>query len=156
MAAELSLAGFGEFLAEKPVPGPLIRSTEGKVTTHMPLTPNATYVALHAAFDEAYRLANGVAKAHWRPNGVGVAAEHWHDRDPELDLMGLAAPLWGHHSNRRLADTVARQTREETGATEQDIDIIFGWLENFYSAKMQMHYESKFDREKRKVVTMMV
>ena len=51
---------------------------------------------------------------------------------------------------------MARQTREETGATEQDIDIIFGWLENFYSAKMQMHYESKFDREKRKAVTMMV
>ena len=85
-----------------------------------------------------------------------MAAEHWHDRDPELDLMGLAAPLWGHHSNRRLADTVARQTMDETGATEQDIDIIFGWLENFYSSKMQMHYESTFVRERRKVVTMMV
>ena len=44
----------------------------------------------------------------------------------------------------------------DKGATETDIDIIFGWLENFYSAKMQMHYESKFDREKRKVVTMMI
>ena len=44
----------------------------------------------------------------------------------------------------------------DPGATEQDIDIIFGWMENFYSAKMQMHYESKFDREQRKVVTMMV
>ena len=95
-------------------------------------------------------------KEHWRPNGEGVAAEHWHDRDPELDLMGLAVPRGGHHSNRRLADTVARQTREETGVTEQDIDIIFGWLENYYSSKMQMHYESKFDREKRKAVTMMV
>ena len=122
----------------------------------MPLTPNATYTAMHKAMDEAYRLANGVPKEHWRPNGEGVAAEHWHDRDPELDLMGLAVPRWGHHSNRRLADTVARQTREETGVTEQDIDIIFGWLENYYSSKMQMHYESKFDREKRKAVTMMV
>ena len=153
--AELVLAGFGELLGAH-VPGPLIRATEGSVTTHMPLTPNATYAALHATFDEAYRLANGVAVSHWRTNGEGVAAEHWHDRDPELDLMGLAAPRWGHHSNRRLADTVARQTRKETGATEQDIDIIFGWMENFYSAKMQMHYESKFDREQRKVVTMMV
>ena len=43
---------------------------------------------------EAYRLANGVAKEHWRPNGEGVADEHWNDRDPELDLMGLAAPRW--------------------------------------------------------------
>ena len=63
---------------------------------------------------------------------------------------------WGHHSNRRCADTVARQTRGETGAEESDIDIVFGWMENFYSSKMQMHYESKFDREKRKVVTMMI
>jgi len=41
----------------------------------------------------------------------------------------------------------------ETGATEQDIDLVFGWIEAFYSAKMQVHYESKFDRERRKNVT---
>ena len=156
VSSELMLAGFGEHLGPRPVPGPLIRATEGHLTTHMPLTPNATYAALHAALDEAYRLANGVPRAHWHPNGVGVAAAHWHDRDPELDLAGAAAPLWGHHSQRRCADTVARQTRAETGAEESDIDIVFGWLEAFYSKKMQMHYESSFDREKRKCVTMMI
>ena len=41
----------------------------------------------------------------------------------------------------------------ETGATEQDIDLTFGWLEAMYSQKMQIHYESKFVREKRKAVT---
>ena len=40
-----------------------------------------------------------------------------------------------------------------TGATEQDIDIVFGWLEAFYSAKMQLHYQSRFTREKRSAVT---
>ena len=55
-----------------------------------------------------------------------------------------------------MADTVARQTMSTTGASEQDIDLIFGWNERLYSQKMQVHYESKFDREKRKVVTRMV
>ena len=75
--------------------------------------------------------------------------------DPELDLMGLSEPLWGHHSFRRFADTVARQTRHLTGASEQDIDMYFGWMEAFYSAKMQLHYESTFVRERRTAVTRM-
>ena len=66
---------------------------------------------------------------------------------------GGTKPLWGHHSNRRCSDTVARQTMAETGASEQDIDLVFGWMEAMYSARMQLHYESKFDREKRKAVT---
>ena len=41
----------------------------------------------------------------------------------------------------------------QTGATEQDIDITFGWQESFYSAKMQNHYESRFTRERRTCVT---
>ena len=77
-------------------------------------------------------------------------------QDPELDLQGLAKPLWGHHSFRGFADTVARQTMSETGATEQDIDLTFGWQEAMYSAKMQVHYESKFVREKRKAVTRLI
>ena len=101
----------------------------------MPLKPQSTYDALHKAMDAAYDEA--------RRDG----------RDPEIDLNGLAKPQWGHHSWRRLADTVARQTMAETGATEQDIDLTFGWQEALYSAKMQVHYESRFDREKRKNVT---
>ena len=85
--------------------------------------------------DEAHRLAN------------------LETPDPELDLQGLPKPLWAHHSNRRLSDTVARQTMAETGASEQDIDLVFGWQEAMHSARMQLHYESKFDREKRKAVT---
>ena len=41
----------------------------------------------------------------------------------------------------------------ETSASEQDIDLVFGWQEAMHSARMQLHYESKFDREKRKAVT---
>ena len=48
---------------------------------------------------------------------------------------------------------LARQTRALTGATEQDIDMIFGWLEAMYSHKMQLHYESRFDRTRRSMVT---
>ena len=138
VAAELEKAGFGDFLSI--VPGPLIRATSrnGTLHTHMPLTPQSTYDALHALLDEAHKLAN------------------LESPDPELDLQGLDKPRWGHHSFRRMADTVARQSMSATGASEQDIDLIFGWNERLYSQKMQVHYESKFDREKRKVVTRMV
>ena len=88
--------------------------------------------------DKAYELANATSA------------------DPELDLQGLAEPKWGHHSMRRGADTIARETRHITGATEQDIDIIFGWNENLYSKNMQTHYESNFTRERRSVVTSMI
>ena len=54
------------------------------------------------------------------------------------------------------ADTVARQTMHLTGATERDIDIIFGWNEALYHAIMQLHYESNLQREKRSMVTSMI
>ena len=132
---ELDRAGFGSDRV-KIVPGPLIRATigGGKEASHMPLDPKSTYNSLHELLDEAHRLANRSSP------------------DPELDCPG-GEPLWGHHSFRRFADTVARQTMAETGATEQDIDLTFGWLEAMDSQKMQIHYESKFVREKRKAVT---
>ena len=40
-----------------------------------------------------------------------------------------------------------------TGASEQDIDSIFGWLEAYYSHKMQMYYASRFKRTVRCCVT---
>ena len=139
VAAELTRAGFGSLISI--VPGPLMRATHGKGLghSHMPLSPQSTYDVIHTMFDEAFQLAN--------PAG---------DRDPELDLQGLASPLWGHHSLRRFADTCARQTREQTGATEQDIDLTFGWMEAFHSAKMQVHYESRFTRDRRCCVTRLV
>ena len=71
-----------------------------------------------------------------------------------LTCKGLISkPLWGNHSFRRFADTVARQTMAKTGASEQDIDLYFGWMERFYQAKMQIHYESRFTRTRRSAVT---
>lgn len=91
MARELEERGLGGFISI--VEGPLLRSTDGHSWSHMPLDPSTTYGTLHKIFDEAYVLAN--------PEG---------DPDPWLDLQGLDSPLWGHHSLRRCADTVARAT----------------------------------------------
>jgi len=132
---ELTRAGLGQFASV--VPGPLLRATDGHYLSHMPLDPSSTYGKLHEIMDEAYELSN--------PTG---------DPDPWLDLQGLETPLWGHHSWRRLADTVARASMAKTGVTEQDIDIVFGWQENMYSQRMQYHYETRFNREKRYRVTM--
>ena len=44
----------------------------------------------------------------------------------------------------------------ETGATEIDIDMIFGWLEAMYSHRMQLRYESNFTRTRRARVTSML
>lgn len=139
---ELERAGFTEGAGILSViPGPLMRATHGATlgAAHMPLSTQSTYESLHALME----------RAHLEANPAG-------DPDPELDLQGLSEPLWGHHSFRRFADTVARQTMEETGASEQDIDIVFGWMEAFYSAKMQMHYETKLIREKRSAVTRLI
>lgn len=113
-----------------------MRATHGTLLglTHMPLSVSVTYAPLHQYFDKAYAIANADSP------------------DPELDLQGLEAPKFGHHSDRRGADTVARQTRAQTGATTQDIAIIFGWKEAMYSKDMQCHYESSFDRERRCLV----
>ena len=136
---ELTRAGFGQFTSLQP--GPLIRATHGdSLIAHMPLQASSTYDSLHKLLDEAYE------RTMADPS----------DPDPEIDLQGREAPQWGHHSFRRFADTVARTTRGETGATEQDIDIIFGWLEAMYSHKMQLHYETKFLRELRCCVTRLV
>ena len=82
------------------------------------------------------------------------------EKDPsrtELDLQGLKTPLWGSHSLRRGADRVARAHMEETGVTESDIDILFGWREKYYSQLMQVHYAglARADRVKKAKVTSM-
>ena len=120
--------------------GPLIRATSGSNLTHMPLSTDSTYKLLHGVMDDAYRMANS------RESGP----------DPELDLMGALEPHWTHHSWRRFADKVARETREETGVSDTDIDLFFGWMEAFYRKKMQLHYAGRTDRVKRSRVTMMI
>eukprot|EP00310_Coccolithus_braarudii_P010010 CAMPEP_0183371654 /NCGR_PEP_ID=MMETSP0164_2-20130417/106067_1 /TAXON_ID=221442 /ORGANISM="Coccolithus pelagicus ssp braarudi, Strain PLY182g" /LENGTH=87 /DNA_ID=CAMNT_0025548241 /DNA_START=386 /DNA_END=649 /DNA_ORIENTATION=+ len=87
----------------------------------MPIVPGSTYEILHDMMDEAFGEANRISQ------------------NPELDLQGFDKPIWGHHSFRRFGDTVARQTMTSTGSTEKDIDLLFGWMEAFYSAKMQDH-----------------
>ena len=142
VSLELTRAGFGEQGEGKPgflsvVAGPLLRATDGHRLSHMPVDPSTTYTSLHKMFDDAYLLAN----------------QHG-DPDPWLDLQGLDEPLWGHHSLRRGADTVARASMEKTGVKEDDIDLTFGWQEKMYSQKMQYHYATRFNREKRYRVTM--
>ena len=132
-------SGFGGKDRLRVLPGPLFRSTHGAGDfTHMPLTTSSAYEPLHEYFDKAHALANAVTP------------------DYELDLCGLQAPQWGHHSARRCADTVARHTMSETGATVKDIDIIFGWNQSMYNKDMQNHYESSFDRQRRCMVTSMM
>ena len=105
----------------------------------MPIQPGSTYTVLHDVCDASHRATHSAQ-----------------DPDQELDLRGRESPLWGHHSWRRAADTFACQMMAETGATEADIDIVFGWQEAFYNQKMQRHYESTFDRIKRAAVTSMI
>ena len=141
VSREMHLAGFGEWFSI--APGPLMRATHAKMLglahkAHMPLQPSTTYDLLHECLPRAYEL----------PNADGP--------DPELDLRGLAAPLWGHHSVRRGADTKARHTMHITGATERDIDMLFGWNEHLYKAMMQLHYESNLQRDGRSKVTSMM
>ena len=139
VAKELTQAGFEPWLSFQP--GPFMRATHGKALgwSHMPIQPGSTYGALHDICDAAHS-----------------ATHTARDPDPELDLRGRESPLWGHHSWRRAADTFARQSMAETGVTEADIDLIFGWQEAFYSQKMQRHYESHFDRIRRAAVTSMI
>ena len=134
---ELAQAGFTKWLSV--VPGPLLRASHGKALgfTHMPIVAGSTYDTLHLAMDDSFRAANLTSQ------------------DPELDLQGWPGPAWGHHSFRRFGDTVARETMGLTGATEKDIDLIFGWNEAFYHAKMQDHYECVFTRSRRCQVTSM-
>ena len=132
---ELDRAGFGGKATV--VPGPLMRATHGERLglAHMPLQPGSTYQVLHDSLDQAYICANKETP------------------DPELNLDGRERPKWGHHSFRRGALTCARNSRDETGATDQEIDIVFGWNEAMYSAKMQLHYDSDFDFLRRAAVT---
>ena len=117
------------------VEGPLLLATTGgsygKIKT-MPLQSTSVFRATKEALTAAWRAANA------DPN----------DPDPELDLAGRTEPKWTSHSLRRLADTVARRFREETGTTEDEIDMYFGWHERVLLRAMQVHYATLAIRER--------
>ena len=131
---ELAMAGFEGLDRVSLVPGPFLRSTDaaGRCVSHMPIVPQSlgeTIVML--------------SKAH----------ELTKDGDKDLNLEGRDFAVWGHHSDRRLADTQSRRDRSKTGATEEEIDLNFGWNEAMHGAKMQNYYEQSFTRERRCALT---
>ena len=48
-----------------------------------------------------------------------------------------------------LISSGTRANMSKTGASESDIDRIFGWNESWYRKKMQLHYAGREDRVKR-------
>ena len=68
--------------------------------------------------------------------------------NPDLDLDPGREPKWSTHSLRRLADATARRHMEQTGATEDQIDIYFGWHERVLLKAMQRHYASMSIRQR--------
>ena len=111
------------------VPGPLLLATTGgkhaKVKI-MPLSVSSTFAVTKELLTRAWKKAN----------------EDELDPDPDLDLESGREPKWSTHSLRRLADTVARRYAGETGATEAQIDIYFGWHEKILLKAMQNHYNA--------------
>ena len=146
-AMELTRAGFGGDRLTV-IGGPLIRSTAGGLAAHplhFPLDPGSTYGKITGCLELAYQR---------------VCDESSTGNDPDIDRGNLApgAPLkFANHSNRRGGDTVARRTmgkgEGKTEATEEDIDCTFGWNEAMFNAKMQNHYEARFERTARAAVT---
>ena len=65
-----------------------------------------------------------------------------------VPLTQSGPPKWSTHSLRRLADTVARRYKEESGTTEAEIDLYFGWNERMVKKAMQAHYASLSIRER--------
>ena len=73
--------------------------------------------------------------------------------DPMFDLEGRDTSSYGNHSLRQMADHVARSTQSQTGATDTEIDRMFGWNEAFYRKLMRLHYVAKAVRLQLRRVT---
>ena len=124
IVAELKRHGFEASKA----PGPLLLSTTGGQWPKLTPMPMST----GTAFEPTKELLVAAAE---------LAGADKSDPDPDLDTAYGRAPKWTSHSLRRGADTAARQYKEETGATEAQIDIFFGWHEKILLKAMQVHYE---------------
>ena len=96
-------------------PGPFIRSTRGHSLTLMPLCTKSTYAGMIDLLPEA--------EEKCKP-------------DPDFDLEGASVATYGNHSLRQLADRCARANRDRSGASEVDIDRMFGWNEAEYRKVM--------------------
>ena len=90
------------------VKGPLMRATTGGKYPKMTLMP----FSVSSAFAPTKEFLEKREKAH-----VKAGADP-NDPDPDLDLPAGKEPSWSTHSLRRLADTVARRDREETGTSD--------------------------------------
>lgn len=109
-------------------PGPLLLSTTGGLYPKLRPMPLST----GSAFEPTKDL---LQRSHVLANADPL------DPDPDLDVQYGRTPKWTTHSLRRGADTAARRYREETGVTEAQIDIFFGWHEKILLKAMQVHYE---------------
>jgi hypothetical protein len=117
-------------------PSPLLRATRANRITIMPLSEGSTYEKFVTLLPEAEKLAQA------RQGG-----------DPDFDLETRGEASYGNHSMREMADHVARKSMNLTGASETDIDRMFGWNEAWYRKKMQLHYAGRDDRVKRAKIT---
>ena len=135
----LESIGLGKF--GNIVPGPLLRATDGKGVTHMPLQPGSSYTHLAKAMEDAYFLS--------RARGQDDAELDLGNHDPEK-------PKIGHHWARRKADQVARDTMDVTKTTPETIDEAFGWDQKQAKRKQQLHYAGSTALLKLCRVTMML
>ena len=121
------------------VKGPLLRASWGKLISHMPLEESGVGLHMVAAMRQARELIEE----------EGVI-------DPEFDVQ--LGEIWGTHSLRRQADRVATRTREKTGMTTKQVNMVFGWELKKMREEMQIWYAG-LDRVQRLQlarVTMMV
>lgn len=105
----------------------------------MPIQAKSTYTQVPASLSEAYE----------KNAKEGVI-------DNDLDLEGADKPKFGHHANRRFADKQARDTMDQTGCSEGELDDFFGWEQRLRQRKSQLHYHGRTDRLKRARVTMFI
>ena len=68
-------------------------------------------------------------------------------------MEGASKSSYGNHSLRQLADRSLRDNRSKSGASEVEIDRMFGWNEAAYRRVMQLHYAGRHEREARKCIT---
>ena len=119
--------------------GPLLRATRGRLLTHMPLSKDSSYTHLIGALKQAWEISSNLPEP-----------------DLELDLEGLEEPKWAHHSLRRTSDRFARQSMDITGTKKEDLDDMYGWNQAARAKDMQLVYEGRQERSKRKRITMMI
>ena len=71
--------------------------------------------------------------------------------------LALALELGrAHHTFRRTADRMARDAMAETGASKEDIDDLFGWLQAQRAKDQQKAYAGIAERSVRARCTMMI